>query len=280
MNPQKISRISSYAEKPIGIFDSGLGGLTVLRELRKALPNEHFIYLGDTARTPYGAKSVSTIVRYSVECASFLSNFDVKLVVVACNTSSAAALSELDERFPCPVIGTIGPAVRAAVAASRTKRFGVIGTQGTIASGAYDKALHLAAPGSFVSSLACPLFVPLVEQGMLDGEIVDKVIELYLAPLKSEGIDTLILGCTHYPLLTPRIQNFLGSSVKIIECSKAITEDVLETLSRGGAVASGPGQEDYYVTDEVSRFNHLAKLILQQDHVHAAHVEELVGAVA
>ena len=280
MNPQKISRIGSYAQKPIGIFDSGLGGLTVLRELRKALPNEHFIYLGDTARTPYGSKSASTIVRYSVECASFLSNFDVKLVVVACNTSSAAALSELDHRFPCPVIGTIVPAVKAALAASSAGRFGVIGTQGTIASKVYDQALQTAVPGSFVYSMACPLFVPLVEQGMLEGEIVDKVIELYLTPFKREGIDTLILGCTHYPLLTPRIQSFLGNSVKIIECSKAITEEVLTTLRSGEAAATGPGQEDYYVTDEVSRFNHLAKLILQQDHVHAAQVEELVGAVA
>lgn len=269
------------SELPIGIFDSGLGGLTVFKELRRHLPRERFVYLGDTARTPYGSKGRETIQRYSLECARFLESQQIKLLVVACNTSSSIALDVLSAQCPCPVIGTIEPAVRQALESDNVRRVGVIGTKGTIASGAYEKTLRARRGGVEVISKACPLFVPLVEEGLYHGPIVENVVEYYLQELKDKSLDSLILGCTHYPLLVSTIVNFLGQGTRIVECSKAIATEVealLETrnLTRQSAAAESD-QERYFVTDDVDRFNYLASLFLEKRPVEAVHVEHLAG---
>lgn len=278
MNPIKTYSGEERDVRPIGLFDSGLGGLTVLKELRKALPNEAFVYLGDTARTPYGSKSKATIQRYSRECARFLASCEIKLLVVACNTASSLALETLKEEMDCPVIGTVEPAVRAALAHTTVGKIGVIGTDATIASGAYRFALEAARPGVEIFVKPCPLFVPLVEQGMFEGEIVDKIVELYLAPMRDAGIDSLVLGCTHYPLLSSAISKYMGPSVRIIECSKAIAEDVLSLLEESGAAPSETPSEHYFVTDEAGRFNHLAALFLGRSSLEAIRIETLGDA--
>lgn len=275
-----MSAASRNDNRPIGVFDSGLGGLTVLKELQAMLPGERLIYLGDTARTPYGSKGAQTIVRYSDECAKFLLRHEVKLLVVACNTASSIALSYLKESCPCPVIGTIEQAVRSALRNARRNRIGIIGTEATIASGAYQKRLQELAPQVTVLSQACPLFVPLVEQGMFSGEIVDKVIEHYLAGMRSEGVDALVLGCTHYPLLSAALGKYFGDEVAIVECAKAIAEEVGEILSAQGLRASTSQQSSrgpFFVTDEVSRFDRLAALLLGESMSNAKKVE-LVSA--
>jgi glutamate racemase len=273
--PTQRFNLASCADRPIGLFDSGLGGLTVLSELKRRLPAEKFIYLGDTARTPYGSKGHDTIVRYSRECARFLLDRKIKALVVACNTSSAHALSELESHCPCPVIGTIEPAVRYALHASKGRRIGVIGTEATIASEVYQRRIAELAPEARIAAAPCPLFVPLVEQGMVDGEIVDKVIELYLAPLRAERIDTLILGCTHYPLLLARIAAFMGKEVAIVECSRAIADEMYRLLEDGGAFApkGGAAKAEFFVTDALSRFNNLTRLCLGDASVQAERVE-------
>ncbi len=260
--------------KTIGLFDSGLGGLTVLRELQRSLPNQRFAYLGDNARFPYGTKSPETIVRYSRECAQFLMQQDVGVIVVACNTASSTALSVLEAELSVPVIGTVEPAARAVLRATRSGTIGVLGTNATVASSVYENALKGLNPSLRVVSQACPLFVPLVEAGMFDGEIVEKVVELYLAPLRAAGVDTVILGCTHYPLLLEPIQRYLGTEVAVVECSKAMLVDVNRALgeareSRGSDTAG----TSYFVTDAVGHFNQLAGLFLGHGGVEASKVE-------
>ena len=265
--------MSISTTKPIGLFDSGLGGLTVLRELQIVLPEHSYTYLGDNARFPYGTKSVETIIRYSRECAQFLLKHEVGLVVVACNTASATALSILEQELPVPIIGTVGPAVREALEATRSGIIGVLGTSATIASHVYENSLRERDASIRVISQACPLFVPLVEAGMLEGEIVDKVIELYLAPLKAQQVDTVILGCTHYPLLLKAIQSYLGPDVAVVECSRAIAADVQRILANNRAPAGETTQTQYFVTDEVGQFNQLAALFLGERQVQAVRIE-------
>ena len=197
-------------ESAIGVFDSGIGGLTVLHEIIEALPRENTVYLGDTARSPYGTKSVDTVLRYSFENSEFLVEKGVKIVVVACNTSTAIALERLQSELDLPVVGVIHPGVRRALASTRNKKVGVIGTEATIQSGAYTRALKTADAAVEVYSRACPLFVPLVEEGWTDNAVVEMTVKAYLESLKQSGIDTLILGCTHYPLLKKAIRKFLG----------------------------------------------------------------------
>lgn len=260
--------------RPIGIFDSGVGGLTVLRELRRALPKENFIYLGDTARAPYGTKSRQTVSRYARECAQLLVAQEVKLIVVACNTASALALTALQEKIDCQVIGVIEPAVRAALSAAHTGNLAIIGTEATIASGAYQNALLTHNAQLKIAAVACPLFVPLVEEGILQGEIVQLAIDRYLAGLKGASIDTIILGCTHYPLLLPALQQYFGDSVNLIGCAKAVAEDSQELLSSMTALSeAGAGQAKYFVTDDVARFNRVARVFLQDMTVNAAQIE-------
>lgn len=261
--------------KSIGLFDSGLGGLTVLRELHRTLPHQSYAYLGDNARFPYGTKSPETIVRYSRECAGFLMKREVGLIVVACNTASSTALSILEAELPVPVIGTVGPAVRDAVKVTRSGTIGVLGTNATVASKVYELAIREQDPSLTVISQACPLFVPLVEAGMLHGEIVDKIVELYLAPLKAQGVDTVILGCTHYPLLIKPIASFLGEEVSVVECSKAIAHDVQRILGSEGESQSRPSTTEYFVTDEVGQFNQLAGIFLGDRRVQAVRIESL-----
>lgn len=251
---------------PIGIFDSGVGGLTVYRAIAAALPQESLCYVGDTARVPYGNKSPETVTRYSLEIAAFLAERGVKALVVACNTSSAVALPALRERCAFPVIGVIEPGVEAALAATRSGRIGVIATAATIASQAYAHALKARAPNARIVSRACPMFVPLVEEGWLDGPIADAVIHQYLDPLRSEGIDTLILGCTHYPLLAPRIAALFGDDVRLVDSGAAAADALRAILQQHGLAAEPTARPQHrlYVTDAATAFAQITARILDR----------------
>ncbi|MBX7145545.1 MAG: glutamate racemase [Oligoflexia bacterium] len=272
----KLTKIANPSA-PIGVFDSGLGGLTVLRALRQRLPQERFVYLGDTARTPYGSKSPETIRRYARECAQFLQRFEVKLLVVACNTVSSWALDELTQESAVPVIGTLDTAVSAVKNLERVERVGIVGTQATISSHSYEQHLIAAGIQAKFFPQACPLFVPLVEQGMYEGEIVEKVIELYLAPLKKEAIDTLILGCTHYPMLAGAIGKFMGEQVRIVESSEAIAAVANQYIGVSAKTTFDGPSERYFVTDDVGRFNALSSLFLEAQPAQRVTLEALAG---
>jgi glutamate racemase len=258
---------STGREKPIGVFDSGIGGLTVVRALRELLPNETIFYLGDTARVPYGGRSAATVERYSLEITGMLLAENCKTIVVACNTASALALPKLEATTPVPVTGVIRPGARAAVAATRNGHIGVIGTRGTIKSGAYERALRALDPAVRVSARACPLFVPLIEEGWLESEITDRVVRQYLTPLVEEGVDTLVLGCTHYPLLREAIGRFLGQSVTLVDsaqnCATAVTQLLEEKDLRANPAAVG--QLSVALTDPPDAFLDVAREALQLD---------------
>ena len=228
--------------KPIGVFDSGIGGLTVIRELMRQLPNESIIYFGDTARVPYGPKSPETVRRYSREIASFLLREGVKAVVVACNTATAHALPMLRQELPVPVVGVVEPGARAAVRASTNGEIGVIGTVGTVNSGAYERAIHALAPHAHVRPRACPLFVPLVEEGWTDHAATHLIAEEYLAPLVESHVDTLVLGCTHYPLLKPVIGEVVGRTVRLIDSAEETAAETGRLLAEREMCAE-PGSE-------------------------------------
>jgi len=216
--------------RPIGVFDSGIGGLTVVSALRRLLPNELIFYLGDTARVPYGGKSAATVERYSLEIAAMLLEEDCKTIVVACNTASAVALAKLEQTLPVKVTGVIVPGARAAVAVTRNGHIGVIGTRATIKSGAYERALRSLNPGVQITALPCPLLVPLIEEGWLENEITDRVIRRYLDPLIRKEVDTLVLGCTHYPLLRDAILRVLGNSVHLVDSAQNCAVAVKDLL--------------------------------------------------
>src|ERR1041384_4908662 len=220
--------------RPIGVFDSGVGGLTVVKALRDRLPNEAIVYLGDTARVPYGPKSAETVQRYALELAHMLMGKDAKALVVACNTVSSVALPLLTQKFAVPVIGVIEPGARAALQVTRNRHVGVIGTRATIRSGAYEKALRAADDNVRVSSRACPLLVPLIEEGLLNDDVTDQMIMRYLAPMLADKIDTLVLGCTHYPLLKNAIARSLKRQIKLVDsaqnCARAV-EEILDQQS-------------------------------------------------
>ena len=230
----------SDARAPIGVFDSGIGGLTVVRELARQLPCEELVYFGDTARVPYGPKSPDTVRRYADEITSWLVDQGVKAVVVACNTATAHALPVLRASFQVPVIGVVEPGARAAARATSTGRVGIIGTAGTIASGAYERALRAIAPETHVFSQACPLFVPLVEEGWGDTDVARLVAREYLAPLASERIDTLVLGCTHYPLLKPLLADVVGRAVRLIDSAEETAAETRLVLEARGLLATRP----------------------------------------
>ena len=234
---------------PIGVFDSGIGGLTVVRELMRQLPNESIIYFGDTARVPYGPKSPDTVLRYSREIIEFLKGEGVKAVVVACNTATAHALSALREENDLPIVGVIEPGSRAAARATRSGRVGVIGTQGTINSRAYERAIAAASPATKITALACPLFVPLVEEGWLDTEVTRLVAREYLHSFATDHVDTLVLGCTHYPLLKPVIGNVVGRDVRLIDSAE-------ETASETAATLKGEGLDHASTND--ARYRYIA----------------------
>lgn len=247
----------------IGIFDSGVGGLTVLHAILELLPNEHLIYLGDTGRTPYGNKSAETITRYALESADFLVERRLKLLVVACNAATATALDALRAHVAVPVIGVVEPGVRAALQATRSGRIGVIGTEATIASGAYTRALRARNPAVEVFTRACPLFVPLAEEGWTEGAVARAVAETYLATLARSGIDTLILGCTHYPLLKPLVAEVMGPAVALVDSAEETAREVAERLAaERGARPAGPGSTSFFVTDAPDRFVRIGQRFL------------------
>ncbi len=249
---------SASSEAPIGIFDSGLGGLTVAAAIAAALPDEHLFYLGDTARVPYGTRSPATVVRYARKNVAFLASHGVKAVVVACNTVSAHALGGLTDGGTLPTLGVIRPGARAALAASRGGPIAVLGTPGTVRSDAYLNAIHEVAPRRTVYQIACPLFVPLVEEGWERHPVTLQVAREYLAPLAGSGVDTLILGCTHYPLLRGVLEEvaaeIVGEHVAIVDSATAVAAEVLELLDRAGLRrAAGPARHRFFVTDAPER---------------------------
>ena len=235
----------------VGIFDSGVGGLTVLREITRALPQEDTIYFGDTARVPYGTKSPETVTRYAREITSFLVRRDIKLLVVACNTASAVALPTLQRLFSIPVVGVIEPGARRAVEVSRSGRIGVIGTAGTIRSSAYTRAIKRLDPSAEVLTKACPLFVPLAEEGWVDNQVARLTAQTYLQELIDAGIDTLVLGCTHYPLLKPLLAEVMGSGVTLVDSAAETARTVAEILARKQCLRpdAETGNHHYYVSD-------------------------------
>jgi glutamate racemase len=249
------SAASDNCARPIGVFDSGIGGLTVLKALVEALSAEDFIYLGDTARLPYGTKSREVIIRYSRENTEFLLAKGIKLLVVACNSSSAVALAEIERATIVPVIGVIGPGAAAAVKASRNGKIGVIGTEATIASGAYTRAIQSLRPRAEIYTRACPLLVPLVEEGWTDNDIAERTVVHYLESVKASGIDTLLLGCTHYPLLRGVFERVLGPNVRIIDSATATASVVRERLIALGLRRVGwIGGQSFFVTETPDRF--------------------------
>lgn len=249
--------------KAIGVFDSGVGGLTVVRELIRELPSEDIVYFGDTARVPYGIKSRETIIRFSIENILFLLKHDVKLICVACNTASSVALPVLKNNFKVPMVGVIGPGAKEAVYATRNKRIGVIGTKGTIKSRTYEKEIKQLDPSVKVSTVACPLFVPFAEEGWLSGPVVEEVARKYLKPLMNAKVDTVILGCTHYPLLKSVIRQVMGEKVALIDSAKQIAIEVKNILdSEGALIKSRRGKQSFYVSDNPEWFQGLAQRFL------------------
>ncbi|WP_321366698.1 glutamate racemase [uncultured Desulfuromusa sp.] len=248
--------------RAIGVFDSGVGGLTVFKEIARLLPRENLVYLGDTARVPYGTKSVETVQRYALEAAQFLIDQGVKLLVVACNTASAVALPLLRQHFQLPVIGVIEPGARRA-ADSRNRRIGVIGTEGTINSQRYPEAIHALIPDAQISSVACPLFVPLAEEGWAEHEIARLTALEYLQPLMAESIDTLVLGCTHYPLLSNTLRRVLGDTVSLVDSATETAKTVQQLIHQYDLEnPRAGGQHTFFVTDVPTRFERVGRAFL------------------
>ncbi len=248
--------------RPIGIFDSGLGGLTVAQAIRRSLPREKIVYFGDTARIPYGTKSPATVIQFSRQIARFLRKRKVKFLVVACNTASAWALDTLRRESGVPVLGVIEPGAHAAVEVTRNGNIGVIGTEGTVASGAYTRAIRALRPGTRVSVKACPLFVPLVEEGKLVGPVTRLIAAEYLAPLLKNRIDTLVLGCTHYPLLKKTLQRQAGKKVRIIDSAEETARVLKWSLEQMHLLSGGKGGERFFVSDLSRKFKEHAQRFL------------------
>jgi glutamate racemase len=251
------------SRRPIGVFDSGLGGLTVFREIARRMPEESLIYFGDTARVPYGSKSPEAIARFSTAVARFLARRGVKLLVVACNTSSAWALPAIRRAVKIPVVGVIEPGARAALAAG-ARRVGVIGTEATVKSKAYPKALRALSRRVFVESRACPLFVPLVEEGWWDGPVVEATARRYAAPLKKARVDTLILGCTHYPYLKPVLRRVMGRAISLVDSAEETARETERVLAKLGlrAPKGRRGGREFYASDAPERFKRLGRRML------------------
>ncbi len=262
-----MSRSVTQAAGRIGVFDSGIGGLTVLHALREAVPEAGpFIYLGDTARVPYGTKSDDTVVRYALEGAHFLLRHGARALVVACNTMSAVAIEALQRAVEVPVVGVIEPGAEAAARATRTRCIGVIGTAATIKSGAYTRALQARLPGARVVSRVCPLFVPLAEEGWVDNDVARQVARAYLEELGGDGVDTLVLGCTHYPLLSKVIGEAIGPAVTLVDSAGAAAAAVRARLIETGQLPSGGADrgtgDHFFVTDSSERFREVGSRFL------------------
>jgi len=254
-------------EGAIGVFDSGIGGLTVLKEIIKLLPQEDTIYLGDTARVPYGIKSSMVVTKYAQENAQFLTEKAIKFLVIACNTASAFALSSLEEKFTLPIVGVIEPGAKGAIRVTKSKRVGVIGTEGTINSQAYQKTINRLDPSIQIFGKPCPLFVPLVEEGWIDNQIVKLTAESYLQDTKGRGIDALILGCTHYPVLKKIIGDTVGSEIALIDSAFETAKEVSNILKKKGILRrrnKNPFHK-FYVTDLPDRFIRVARKFLNEE---------------
>jgi glutamate racemase len=267
-------RPTPSANAAIGVFDSGVGGLTVLKQMMEMLPREHLIYLGDTARYPYGSKSAEVVRRYSLENTEFLVDKGIKMLVVACNSAAAVALGMLGDRFELPVVGVIEPGARQAAQQTRNCKVGVIGTEATIASGAYTRALKQFDAKLEIYTRACPLFVPLAEEGWTDNAVAHEAAAAYLTSLKRSGIDTLVLGCTHYPLLARVIGEVMGPKVTLVDSAHTTAVAVRETLVRYGLLRrSGEGSVSFFVTDVPERFSKVAGRFIGQKVDSAVRIE-------
>jgi len=250
--------MSNLNNMAIGIFDSGIGGLTVLKEVRRMLPKEKLIYLGDTARVPYGIRSAQTVIKYSIANTDFLLKQNIKLLIIACNTASAVANKVLREKYAIPVIDVVGPGAKGAVKITKNKKIGIIGTQGTIKSSAYQKAIKLIDHDIETFTQSCPLFVPLAEEGWCskDDEVVLLTAMRYLETLKSEDIDTLVLGCTHYPLLKEALQKVMGDKIKLVDSAEETAFEVVNLLNECNLCSDGSeeARSIFYLTDIAHRF--------------------------
>jgi glutamate racemase len=266
-------------EKPIGVFDSGIGGLTVVKRLASTLPTEDIVYFGDTARVPYGSKSNSTVIEYGIQDAKFLMSKNVKAIVVACNTVSSIAIKELKNNFDVPIIGVIEPGSLQAVKNTKNGKIGVIGTRATIGNKAYSKEINKLDPGVKVFEKACPLFVPLAEEGWTKHKATYEIANEYLHELKSLQIDTLVLGCTHYPILADVIRDVAGDNVTLIDSGVATAELFKDELDRTGLHTNkfSPGNQDFYVSDIPVTFKKVAGLFLGKsvENVHKVDMEVL-----
>ena len=254
---------------PIGVFDSGVGGLTVAREIMRHLPNEDIVYFGDTARVPYGSKSKDNIIRYSRQIINFLMTKGVKAIVIACNTASAQALDVVQKEYPIPIIGVVEPGARAALSVTEAKKIGVIGTEGTVRSGMYEKVIQGIQEDVEVVTKACPLFVPLVEEGFKDHHVTEEIIDFYLASMKESDIDALILGCTHYPLLRSKIMEYVGEKIKLVNPAYETAMDLRKLLQEKDMenpdIEGDHGSYSFYVSDAADKFKQFANSILPYD---------------
>jgi len=265
--PAGKRRFSALNERPIGVFDSGFGGLTAVRRLRDLMPSENIIYFGDTSRVPYGNRSRDTILKYARQDTRFLRSFDLKAIVIACGTVSSNCLPQLQAENDIPIIGVVEPAVRRAAALTRNKRVGVAATRATVASGAFARALAALDGDVTVFSHPCPLFVPLVEEGRCRPEdpVIRLVAEEYLLPLREQGVDTLVLGCTHYPLLSDVIAQVMGRSVALVDSGAEAAAALQALLAEREALAEGSGGVRCYTSDRAADFQRLASLFLGED---------------
>lgn len=252
---------------PVGVFDSGVGGLTVAREIMRQLPDENIVYFGDTARLPYGSKSRESVIRFSRQIIRFLQTKKVKAIVIACNTATAQALETVQQEFDTPIIGVISPGARAAVKETKNKKIGVIGTEGTIRSNEYTRVIHRLMPEASVYGKACPLFVPLVEEGFAKHTITEQVIDIYLREMRESEVDTMILGCTHYPLLRSSIMKYMGDKVHIVNPAYETAMELRACLKERGAanVNEEFNKYEFYVSDAAEKFRQFANSVLPYD---------------
>lgn len=253
--------------RPIGVFDSGLGGLTVLGAIMEMMPNENTVYFGDSGRAPYGTKSKETVIKYTFQDIKFLLSNDVKMVVIGCNTASACSLDIVKNSFDIPIVEVIQPGAAAAARSTQNKKIGIIGTHATVSSGVYERAITSNIEGASIYSKACPLFVSLAEEGWWDNDIADRIVKEYLTSLKDEGIDTLILGCTHYPLLQDCIQRFMGDQVKLINSAVEVAKVAENTLKASNSLNPGvePPIHSFFTSDSVEKFQQLGSAFLDKE---------------
>ena len=265
---QNVS-VENRKKTPVGVFDSGVGGLTVAREIARQLPNENIVYFGDTARVPYGSKSQNTIIRFSEQIIRFLKTKQVKAIVIACNTASALALDAVRDEFGIPIIGVVIPGARAAVEATKNRKIGVVGTDATVQSGMYTKIIQGMAPDVTVIEKACPLFVPLFEEGFKEHVVTQEVIEYYLESMRSTDIDAMILGCTHYPLLRSKIREYMGEEIQIVNPAYETAMDLKRILHEQDMENDGATEEhsrySFYVSDAAEKFRRFANTVMPFD---------------